>query len=155
MAQSEFKYFTYPTLHGPLTIRASRYGVCEISLSKAQLNGSECASELTNAAATQLQEYLAGKRRDFDFPLDVRGSSFQKQVWAEVCEIPYGETRSAADIADAIGKPGAHRSVGTAVRRNPVPIAIPTHRVELPGMKGANAKVFSALRAFEAGRMSF
>ena len=153
MAQSEFNYFTYPTPHGPLTIRASKHGICEIVLSEAQLDGVKRASELTNTAATQLQEYFAGKRRYFDFPLDVRGSSFQKLVWTEVCEIPYGETRSAADIAGAIGKPGAHRSVGTAIRRNPLPIAIPTHRVDLPGTKGANAKVFAAFRAFESANV--
>ena len=150
MAHNDSNYYAYPTPHGPITVRSTKLGVCEIVLSNVRLSGENRASEYTNRAATQLQEYFAGKRRLFDFPLDIQGSAFQKLVWTEVCAIPYGETRSAADIAEWIGKPGAHRSVGTAIRRNPLPIVIPTHRVELPGMKGANAKVFSALRAFEA-----
>ena len=153
MAQRESNYFTYPTPHGPMTIRATPHGICEIAFSNAQLQGVHRASEQTNAAATQLQEYLAGRRRSFDLPIDMQGSAFQKLVWTTVCDIPYGETRTAADIAQAIGKPGAHRSVGTAIRRNPLPIVVPTHRVELPGMKGANAKVFSALRALESDRV--
>lgn len=152
MAHDESNYFTYRTQHGPMTIRASKHGICEIALSNVRLEGANRASEITNSAATQIQEYLAGKRTSFDLPLDMRGSAFQKAVWTIVCDIPYGETRSAADIADALGKPGAHRSVGTAIRRNPLPLLVPTHRVVLPGMKGDNAKVFSALRALEASR---
>lgn len=107
------------------------------------------ATETTNRAATQIQEYLAGKRRVFDLPLDAGGSPFQREVWAEVCELEYGEVRTAADIADALGRSGSHRSVGTAIRRNPLPILIPTHRVDLPNATGKTAKIFRALRALE------
>ena len=149
MAQSASNYYTYPTAHGPLTIRATRKGVCEVVLEEARLEGARRASEITNAAATQIQEYLAGRRADFDIPLDLAGSAFQKAVWTEVCAIPYGQTCTAADIAAAIGKPGAHRSVGTAIRKNPAIILVPTHRVELPNATGKLAKVASALRALE------
>lgn len=154
MAQNESSYFTYSTQHGPITIKATERGVCELAFSDAALGGVKRASEVTNAAATQIQEYLAGKRREFDVPLDLHGSPFQKLVWGEVCSIPYGETKTAADVALAIGKAGAHRSVGTAIRRNPLPILVPTHRVDLPNASGKNAKVFSALRTLESKHAS-
>ena len=150
MAQLACNYFTYPTAHGPISICASSHGICEVSFSDKPLSGAHRASDLTNAAATQLQEYLAGKRKAFDVPVDMHGSAFQRDVWSVVCEIPYGEVRTAADVAEAIGKPGSHRSVGTAIRRNPIPILIPTHRVDLPNSTGKTAKIYSALRSLEA-----
>ena len=143
MARQALSYFTYSTAHGPMTIGATERGICAVSFSSDQFEGSRRATDITNAAATQLQEYLAGKRFGFDVPLDMIGSPFQKEVWIEVCQIPYGETRIAADIAKAIGKAGSHRSVGTAIRRNPIPVLIPTHRVELPNATGKTAKIFT------------
>ena len=154
MARRALNYFTYSTAHGPMTIGATERGICAVSFSSEQLEGARRATDITNAAATQLQEYLAGKRFEFDVPLDMIGSAFQKEVWTEVCHIPYGETRIAADIAHAIGKAGSHRSVGTAIRRNPIPVLIPTHRVELPNSTGKQAKIFSALRSLEAKHCS-
>ena len=150
MVQGGSSYFTYSTPHGPITIRATERGICEVAFSDAALPGVKRACESTNAAATQIQEYLAGKRQSFDVPLDIQGSAFQKLVWGEVLSIPYGDTRTAAEVAAAIGKAGAHRSVGTAIRRNPLPILIPTHRVDLPNASGKKAKVFSALRTLES-----
>ncbi len=68
----------------------------------------------TKAVRTQLEEYFAGKRRDFSIPLDLRGTDFQKQCWEELLRIPYGETRSYAEIARAVGRPNAYRAVGQA-----------------------------------------
>ncbi len=81
------------------------------------------------AAARQLDDYFAGRRQRFDLPLDFRGTAFQKQVWAALLAIPYGETRSYADIARAIGRPSAMRAVGAANGRNPISIIAPCHRV--------------------------
>ncbi|MES2755472.1 MAG: methylated-DNA--[protein]-cysteine S-methyltransferase [Pseudomonadota bacterium] len=81
------------------------------------------------AAATQLSEYFAGMRTSFDLPLDFGGTPFQERVWAELCRIPHGETRSYADIAQALGQPIATRAVGAANGRNPIPIVAPCHRV--------------------------
>lgn len=81
------------------------------------------------AAARQLEEYFAGTRRTFDLPLDPVGTAFQRAVWAQLHAIPYGETRSYADIARAIGRPSATRAVGAANGRNPLPIVAPCHRV--------------------------
>lgn len=80
-------------------------------------------------AARQLGEYFAGARRAFDLPLAFRGTDFQKQVWAALCAIPHGETRSYGDIARAIGRPSAVRAVGAANGRNPISIVAPCHRV--------------------------
>lgn len=77
----------------------------------------------------QLEEYFAGKRREFDFPLDLRGTDFQLACWRALLAIPYGETRGYADIARAVGKPNAFRAVGMANNRNPVAIVVPCHRV--------------------------
>lgn len=132
-----------------MTIRATERGIVQIAFDDGSLPGICRASALTNAAATQLQEYLAGKRRSFDVPLDVRASAFQKAVWAEVASIPYGQTRTAAEIAQAIGKAGSHRSVGTAIRQNAVAPIIPTHRVLAPSATGRNARIMRAFQALE------
>lgn len=77
----------------------------------------------------QLLEYLAGKRREFDLPLAPKGTEFYRSVWRALEEIPYGETRSYRDIAQAVGRPRAVRAVGQANHNNPIPIIIPCHRV--------------------------
>ncbi|MGB8970262.1 MAG: methylated-DNA--[protein]-cysteine S-methyltransferase [Candidatus Sulfotelmatobacter sp.] len=78
---------------------------------------------------SELEEYFDGKRREFTFPLDLRGTDFQLACWRALLAIPYGETRSYADIARAVGKPNAFRAVGMANNRNPVAIVVPCHRV--------------------------
>jgi O-6-methylguanine DNA methyltransferase len=77
----------------------------------------------------ELEQYFAGKRRQFDFPLDLQGTDFQLACWRGLLTIPYGETRSYADMARAIGKPQAFRAVGMANNRNPIAIVVPCHRV--------------------------
>jgi methylated-DNA-[protein]-cysteine S-methyltransferase len=80
-------------------------------------------------AAQQLKSYLAGKLTTFSLPLEPSGTAFMKQVWASLCEIPYGKTVSYKSVAERIGKPNAARAVGLANNRNPIPIFIPCHRV--------------------------
>ncbi len=77
----------------------------------------------------QLEEYFSGTRREFTFPLDLRGTDFQLACWRALSAIPYGKTRTYADIARAIGKPHAFRAVGMANNRNPIAIVVPCHRV--------------------------
>lgn len=77
----------------------------------------------------ELEEYFAGTRREFTFALDLRGTDFQVACWRALVAIPYGETRSYADIARAVGKPQAFRAVGMANNRNPIAIVVPCHRV--------------------------
>jgi methylated-DNA-[protein]-cysteine S-methyltransferase len=85
------------------------------------------ATPLLLKARDQLQEYFDGKRLSFDLPLAPEGSAFQKRVWAALCAIPPGETRSYADIARAVGS--APRAVGGANGANPIPLFIPCQRV--------------------------
>ena len=77
----------------------------------------------------QLGEYFAGRRRSFSLPLDFKGTPFQRRVWSALLTIPYGETRTYADVARAIGQPRAVRAVANACASNPVALAIPCHRV--------------------------
>jgi len=77
----------------------------------------------------ELEEYFAGQRRNFTFALDLRGTDFQLACWRALVAIPYGETRSYADIARAVGRPQGFRAVGMANNRNPIAIVVPCHRV--------------------------
>lgn len=79
--------------------------------------------------AHQLTAYFAGELRVFDVPIDFRGTAFQRRVWQALLTIPFGETRSYADIARQVGRPTAWRAVGAANGRNPVSIIAPCHRV--------------------------
>ena len=85
------------------------------------------------AAVAQLEEYFAGDRRHFDLPLELAGTDFQKSVWLELAEIPYGETVSYAELALMVGRPHAYRAVGQANGANPIPIVLPCHRVVASG----------------------
>jgi len=80
-------------------------------------------------AQRQLADYFAGRRRNFTVKLDFRGSDFQKQVWAALLAIPFGETRTYGQIARQLGRPSASRAVGAANGRNPISIIAPCHRV--------------------------
>ena len=91
---------------------------------------------LIKEAYKQLSEYLKRERKCFDLPFNPCGTEFQRQVWKALCDIPYGETRSYKQIAEAIGNPKAVRAVGVANNRNPLLIVIPCHRVI-----GANGKL--------------
>jgi methylated-DNA-[protein]-cysteine S-methyltransferase len=80
-------------------------------------------------AEKQLGEYFAGKRKEFSIPLDMRGTTFQKNVWEALLAIPFGETRSYGQLAKQLGNPNATRAVGAANGRNPISIIVPCHRV--------------------------
>lgn len=81
------------------------------------------------AAKAQLGEYFAGTRREFDLELAPRGSAFEKQVWALLTKIPYGETRTYGQLAAELGDPGAAQAVGNANGWNPISVIVPCHRV--------------------------
>ncbi len=79
--------------------------------------------------AIQLEEYFARERTVFDIPMDPAGTTFQKEVWAELSKIPYGETISYGELARRVGRPKGPRAVGQANGKNPIPIIVPCHRV--------------------------
>ena len=122
-------FYTYRSPVGRLSIAATSEGICALTFGEACLIGRKQASELTNRAATQIQEYLAGRRERFDIPLAPQGSVFQLRVWKAICEVPYGCTQTYTELACAIGAAQAARAVGRACNRNPIPILIPSHRI--------------------------
>jgi methylated-DNA-[protein]-cysteine S-methyltransferase len=115
------------SLHTPLgEVTISEDGGAIVALDWGRGRDQE-ATPLLRKACDQLQDYFDGKRMSFNLPLAPEGSAFQKRVWAALCAIPPGETRSYADIARTIGS--APRAVGGANGANPIPLFIPCHRV--------------------------
>ena len=86
-------------------------------------------SPLLETAKTQLDEYFQGALKDFELPLSLTGTPFQRLVWDALKGIPYGTTTSYQAIANAIDRPRAVRAVGRAIGSNPIPLIIPCHRV--------------------------
>jgi methylated-DNA-[protein]-cysteine S-methyltransferase len=123
---------------GPLTLVAAdgRLAGLYMEVSRHQpeaavlgIAGSLDSDPVLAEAAGQLKAYFAGQLTDFDLPLTLDGSGFQRTVWAGLQAIPYGETSSYGELARRIGQPSASRAVGLANGRNPVSIVVPCHRV--------------------------
>ena len=117
-------------------------------------NGNESA--LLAKVAMQLDEYFRGARKNFDLPLNPAGTEFQRKVWDALLAIPYGETRTYREIAEAAGCPRGFRAVGMANNKNPIAIIIPCHRVigsngKLVGYAGGLGRK-EALLALERGK---
>ena len=108
-------------------VRGNERAVTEIKPGKTYITFEE--NVITRTAALQLQEYLDGNRRSFDFPVECSGTAFQKEVWSALLQIPYGTTASYGDVAEMIGRPKAVRAVGQAIGKNPCLIFVPCHRV--------------------------
>lgn len=117
-----------------------RIGYCDevvLSIQRVEkIDEKNVHSTLSDKVFIQLQEYLEGRRKTFDFPYELHGTLFQKKVWNALCEIPYGETRTYGEIAKAVGNSKACRAVGMANHNNPMTIVVPCHRVI-----GANGKL--------------
>ncbi|MFQ3250285.1 MAG: methylated-DNA-[protein]-cysteine S-methyltransferase [Glaciecola sp.] len=115
------------TEHGFLTVFATDEAVKAIDFTDTHPSPSE--NKISKLAAKQLSEYIARQRDSFDLPLQPDGTDFQQNVWKELTKIPYGETASYLDIANALGNRKACRAVGAANGKNPIPIVIPCHRI--------------------------
>lgn len=87
------------------------------------------SSQMLRPYEEQLQAYFRGELREFTCKLDLAGTEFQKKCWNALLRIPYGKTRSYAEIAREVGSPRAFRAVGQANHNNPIPIIVPCHRV--------------------------
>lgn len=151
-----------PSPWGSLRLLATGRGLCRVVLPgdagvdrwvEQHLAGHVAVegAPLLQQAIEQLQHYLAGTRQRFDLPLHLCGTPFQQAVWQALQEIPFGETRSYAQLAAAVGRPRATRAVGTAMGSNPLPILIPCHRVvrsdrTLGGYRGGLAMKQDLLR---------
>lgn len=121
--------FFYETEIGIIGIRENNKAITDIFFSKVDTNDNIEETDLIKECFKQLKEYFEGNRRDFDLPLETRGTEFQKKVWDELLKIPYGDTKSYKDIAIAIGNEKACRAIGMANNKNHIPIIIPCHRV--------------------------
>jgi O-6-methylguanine DNA methyltransferase len=131
-------FFRSPSPVGPLFLAASAKGLVRLEFEKRvmTLDPTIQLRESKQALAPylrELNEYFSGERREFTMPLDLRGTAFQLACWQALLAIPYGETRSYADIARAIGHPQAFRAVGMSNNRNPIAIVVPCHRVIASG----------------------
>ncbi|MEF9840683.1 MAG: methylated-DNA--[protein]-cysteine S-methyltransferase [Lachnospiraceae bacterium] len=120
--------YRYDTLIGELSITANDRAVLGIHFS-GDIFGEVKETTLIREACHQLEEYFKGERETFALPLELNGSNFQKKVWKELIRIPYGETKSYKQIAEAVSNNRACRAVGMANNKNPIPIIIPCHRV--------------------------
>lgn len=114
---------------GWLTIEANDQAITRIEFLDAASLPEPNDSGLTQTATAQLRQYFAGQRHQFDLPLAPTGTEFQQRCWQALRAIPYGETRSYADQANAIQQPKSVRAVGRANGANPVAIVVPCHRV--------------------------
>lgn len=120
-------FYDYETDIGRLFIEADDEFITKISFF--EIKGNRCETPLIKNAYFQLYEYFKRRRKEFDLPLKLQGTDFQKSVWQELIKIPYGKTASYLDIAKAVGNPKACRAVGMANNRNNIAIVIPCHRV--------------------------
>lgn len=125
-----------PSPVGPLVLGTSTKGLAVLSFGyqpPPKLAGRPVlwveSLDVNAGSARQLEEYFAGKRKDFSMPLDLRGTDFQRECWHELLRIPYGQTRSYGEVARAVGRPAAYRAVGQSNHHNPVAIVVPCHRV--------------------------
>jgi methylated-DNA-[protein]-cysteine S-methyltransferase len=117
---------------GELVLEGEERGVTALRLPNLRLPELDPALRdpaVLAGALSQLAEYFAGSRRDFDLPLAPAGGDFDLRVWRETSAIPYGETASYGEIARAVGRPDGAREVGGAMARNPIPVIVPCHRV--------------------------
>lgn len=123
-------YMDYETGIGVIRLAENNGKICHLDLAEDETkdwNNQETA--VLKKALAELQEYLEGRRTEFDVPLEPEGTEFQKQVWAELRRVPYGTTASYGEIASRIGRPKASRAVGGAAGRNRILIFIPCHRI--------------------------
>jgi methylated-DNA-[protein]-cysteine S-methyltransferase len=148
--------FFYQTIIGELGIAENEGNITGLYFQKEQLprNNTIMETDILKEAARQLQDYLAGKLREFDLPLAPAGTEFMQCVWENLLTIPYGKTRSYGEVAQCSGNKKASRAVGLACNRNPIPIIIPCHRVigsngRLTGYRGG-LDIKSKLLALEA-----
>jgi len=119
---------------GPLRIYCSEKGLVRLEFAEGRSRMPKKwrlvkLAEKTEEITRQLDKYFHGSRTAFDLPLDLRGTEFQRRVWKALQRIPYGQTRSYAEVARQVGSPRAFRAVGQANNRNPVAIIVPCHRV--------------------------
>jgi AraC family transcriptional regulator, regulatory protein of adaptative response / methylated-DNA-[protein]-cysteine methyltransferase len=165
----DIQFTTVPSQLGVVLIGASEKGICAISLRETDEGAEETlrtrfpkANLVRNDLALKptvdlVLARIRGQKLDDAVPLDLRGTEFQREVWAQLLAIPAGKTRTYLDVAEAIDRPKATRAVAQACGANPVAVVVPCHRVimsdgsiggysGLPGVKRALLEAEGALR---------
>ena len=145
-------YYNFPI--GKMYIAESCGAITDV-VSRPIENTIEKETPLISRAAEMLTEYFDGKRKVFDLPLSPEGTDFQKKAWDALLTIPYGQTRSYKEQAEAVGNVKACRAIGAANGKNPISVIIPCHRVigsdgSLIGY-GGGLEMKKALLELEAG----
>ena len=167
--KTQVVYWDVVTFRGwRLYLAATEIGLCSLTLPNGtyealrdrvvkSIPGAQLveSAEWMKPYTQQLTEYLHGERRAFTLPLDLRGTPFQVAVWNALCRIPYGETRSYAEIAQAVDRVKAVRAVGAANGANPIAVIVPCHRVigkdgSLTGYAGGGLSVKAELLQIES-----
>ncbi|MDD5623878.1 MAG: methylated-DNA--[protein]-cysteine S-methyltransferase [Candidatus Peribacteraceae bacterium] len=129
---------------GPLLLRADEQGMTEVRFVRNPCRRGK-ASALLRTAQEQIRASFAGTRRTFSLPLHIRGTAFERAVWRALARVPYGTVVTYGELAREIGKPRAMRAVGTALRKNPLAILLPCHRV-IPSRGGTGRYAGGAWR---------
>ena len=129
---NRFTYYDSPL--GTVTLQANEQGLLGVwfethTTKPEDLGIQEDSFPIFQSVKDQLDRYFAGEAVQFDLPIAAKGTPFQQSVWHALTTIPYGETWSYAQLADAIGNPKAVRAVGLANGKNPVSVIVPCHRV--------------------------
>lgn len=141
------------TKHALLRLDFTQQGIKKLLSSGAFTHAGE---DIPSDWFRQLREYFDGGRTGFDIPLDLRGTPFERDVWAALQAIPYGQTKTYAQVAQQAGRPRAVRAVGRANGKNPVAIIVPCHRVVAAhslGGYGGGLNIKQALLDIEAGSL--
>jgi AraC family transcriptional regulator, regulatory protein of adaptative response / methylated-DNA-[protein]-cysteine methyltransferase len=169
----EIKFSVGSSPLGSVLVATTAKGVCAVSLRESDAGAEEHLrarfpkAEITRddpaveRALDTVRERIAGRKLDTDLPLDLQGTSFQREVWNQLLSIPAGSTRSYLDIAQAINRPRATRAVAQACGANPIAVVVPCHRVVmsdgsiggysgLPGVKKALLTAEGALPPSQA-----
>lgn len=115
---------------GRLAVATDGSAVLSIRIATDRVQGlAQAETPVAMQTINELEEYFAGKRKEFCIPIKMNGTAFQIRVWNELLKIPHGSVTTYSEIAARIGKPGAARAVGMACNRNPLFIVVPCHRV--------------------------
>ncbi len=132
----DVRYDLVATPVGELFVASTPRGLCRISYTiegqdetVARIFGARVLRSPIDEVRRELDEYFAGRRREFDLPLDLRVAPFHEQVLHELARVPYGRVDTYGHLAALVGRPRAARAIGTVMNRNPIPIVLPCHRI--------------------------
>ena len=133
---------------GILTVIADEKSLIEVTYGYSDSDYQAKASPIVITAAAQIAEYLSGNRKQFELPVSTNGTKLQEQVWSILCTVPYGQTITYKDIAKKLNADISAQAIGSACRKNPLEIIIPTHRVtNADGKVAGNALTLDAKTA--------